>query len=879
MENTNILPRFKFILLRIHAFFILHRKNVFKIAVSIFIVSLICFQGKKELSNLNLAASLSLLRSFRSIKLFCFFITGAAAVSCMTLYDYFIIKNLKYKISFLKTFKIAWISNTFSNFLGFGGITGAVIRTMLYKEENVSNKDCLFINALLVPAMTTGLSLLSLLGLFNILPMKPILEEHKWFLVAVIFFVIYLLVYLVLFNIKWVRKKLLPEGVSITASASLRIKLIFASFIEWCGVSLFFWYVSWSFINTITPLQAFSILAVAASVGILSMIPGGLGSFDLVSIIGLKIIGATSTQALAILVIYRTFYYIVPWILGAIMAIINMIAKKQQDRRVRLPLINKFFANSKKNVFFSDLGVWALSLMTFVCGIILLISAATPSLADRIKLLSQITSLPVMHISYRISIVIGLMLLVLSWKIKERIKRAFNWTLVLLILGALTTFMKGLDFEEAIFLLIIALLLWLSKSSYYRESEPIKKRTVILYFLITFTSIFLYVLLGTSIQANFLKSDKVFYILTVHPRAFIRSAIFGFTVCWIFLFLFFSTSSNTKFANRTKEQDIEKLKHFLEKYEGNFLTHLIFLKNKNLYWAQNDQVLLAYEHTGNKLVVLGEPIGETSLFKNAIEDFQIFADKLGHTPVFYQVSEKYFPDFHENGYYFFKLGEEAVINLDEFSLAGGGHNKSLRSAKSRLEKDNFKFEILEPPFSKDVISEIKLVSDIWLGKRKEKGFSLGYFNEEYIQSAPVAVFKNQDDKIVAFATIMPVYDEMSISVDLMRFDYNSCPNGTMDVIFVNLILWAKEHNYKYFNLGMSPLSNVGLAPFAHKKEKIGKLVFKFGNHWYKFSGLRNYKEKFHPDWEPRYLAYPKVISLPTLLLELAMLISKNAESE
>ena len=104
---------------------------------------------------------------------------------------------------------------------------------------------------------------------------------------------------------------------------------------------------------------------------------------------------------------------------------------------------------------------------------------------------------------------------------------------------------------------------------------------------------------------------------------------------------------------------------------------------------------------------------------------------------------------------------------------------------------------------------------------------------------------------------MPAYDEISLSVDLMRFDHDTCPNGTMDALFVNLLLWSKEQNYKYFNLGMAPLSNVGLAPFAHEQEKFAKFVYKFGNYWYKFSGLRNYKEKFHPDWEPRYLAYPK----------------------
>lgn len=878
MQILNISSRFKFILLHIREFLVLQRKTIIKITFSILIILLIYFEGKKELSTLNLAASLSLLRSFQPIKLLIFFLTGSLAVSCMTLYDYFILKYFKYKISLLNTWRISWISNTFNNFLGFGGLTGAGIRTMLYKEENVPLKECLFINVLLVPATTTGLSLLALLGIFNILPMQPILSEHKWFSIAVISFAIYLFIYLLLFKIKWIKNKVLPVGISITNATPLRIELIFASIFEWFGAGMFLWYVSSTFISNVSPQQIFPILTVAASVGILSLVPGGLGSFDLVMILGLKLVGASSIEALAILFIYRAFYYIIPWILGALMVIIGMITKSGEDA-VEVPsLLTKFLALPKKNVFLSDIGVWALSLMVFVSGIVLLLSAATPSIRGRIKLLSEISTFPVMHFSYRISIAIGLMLIVLSWKIKERLKRAFNWTLILLILGAFTTFMKGLDFEEASFLLIIALLLWLSKSRYYRESAPIKKRTVVLYLLITFASISLYAMLGSNIGANFIKSGNAFYILTLRPRAFIQNAIFAFILCWIFLFFLLSTSFNTKFNTKPGDVDIEKLKEFLKIYKGNFLTHLIFLKDKNLYWGQNNKVLLAYGDISNKLVVLGDPIGDPSLFKNAIEDFQTFADKFGHTPVFYQVSEKYFKQYHENGYYFFKLGEEAVITLDTFTLAGG-ENQSLRSAKNRLEKENFKFEMLNPPFSSELISEIKLISDIWLEKRKEKGFSLGFFNEYYIQSSPIAIFKNALGKIVAFATIMPAYDEESLSIDLMRFDHSSCPNGTMEALFVNLIHWSKEQNYKYFNIGMAPLSNVGIAPFAHDQEKLAKFVYKFGNYWYKFSGLRNYKEKFHPVWEPRYLAYPKFISLPTLLIELAILISKNAEED
>lgn len=57
---------------------------------------------------------------------------------------------------------------------------------------------------------------------------------------------------------------------------------------------------------------------------------------------------------------------------------------------------------------------------------------------------------------------------------------------------------------------------------------------------------------------------------------------------------------------------------------------------------------------------------------------------------------------------------------------------------------------------------------------------------------------------------MPVYQNGSLSVDLMRY-YPDAPSGIMDAIFIHLFQWAKENEYHSFNIGMAPLSNVGLS--------------------------------------------------------------------
>jgi phosphatidylglycerol lysyltransferase len=102
---------------------------------------------------------------------------------------------------------------------------------------------------------------------------------------------------------------------------------------------------------------------------------------------------------------------------------------------------------------------------------------------------------------------------------------------------------------------------------------------------------------------------------------------------------------------------------------------------------------------------------------------------------------------------------------------------------------------------------------------------------------------------------------------------NDAPPGIMKFLFLELMLWGKERGFRWFNLGMAPLSGLEdrrLAPFWHR---LGTFVFRHGEHFCNFQGLRQYKEKFDPYWEPRYLAYPGRLSLPAVLTDVASLVA------
>ena len=186
---------------------------------------------------------------------------------------------------------------------------------------------------------------------------------------------------------------------------------------------------------------------------------------------------------------------------------------------------------------------------------------------------------------------------------------------------------------------------------------------------------------------------------------------------------------------------------------------------------------------------------------------------------------------------------------------------------------NVSFEILNCQQVLENMAEIKRVSDEWLSNKssREKQFSLGYFNETYLAQTSCAVVK-KDGIIVAFANLWETDNKKELSIDLMRYT-DEAPSGVMEWISTQLMLWGREVGYQQFNLGMAPLSGLETHELAPLWHKVGNVIFEGSGDLYNFEGLRHYKEKFDPVWEPCYLAMPTSLSLIPVILSITSLIS------
>jgi phosphatidylglycerol lysyltransferase len=171
------------------------------------------------------------------------------------------------------------------------------------------------------------------------------------------------------------------------------------------------------------------------------------------------------------------------------------------------------------------------------------------------------------------------------------------------------------------------------------------------------------------------------------------------------------------------------------------------------------------------------------------------------------------------------------------------------------------------------MEQLRAVSDDWLGVKAaaEKGFSLGFFAEEYLSRCPVAVVE-RGGAIQAFANIWQGPGLVELSVDLMRYHHDA-PRGVMEALLVHVMKWGREQGYRRFALGMAPLSGFEQSPVASFWNRVGAFLYEHGESVYNFQGLRAYKDKFNPVWEPHYLAYPGGLHLPRIMADVSALVA------
>jgi phosphatidylglycerol lysyltransferase len=314
----------------------------------------------------------------------------------------------------------------------------------------------------------------------------------------------------------------------------------------------------------------------------------------------------------------------------------------------------------------------------------------------------------------------------------------------------------------------------------------------------------------------------------------------------------------------------EAARDILRRHGRGPLSRIALLPSYRYYFAPGGRSVLAYADSGSLRLALGEPAGPAGAAgADAIREFAAHSRARGRRPVVVGVPRAGAEACRSAGLRVQRIGHEALLRLDGFSLEGG-RRRSLRQSVNRARRAGARFEIWDPPITRAEVSALAGVSDAWLATRRlrERRFGAGWFHPEYLASGRVAVVRGRDGRIEAFANLLEGYSPDEASADLMRRRPGASP-GAMDALFAGIAAVYRDEGKKVFNLGLAPLAGLGRGVDATRTERVFGWMYRRGGGLFSFAGLFAFKAKFRPEWEPRYVGYDPGAFLPRVLLAAA----------
>ncbi|MGL4990907.1 MAG: bifunctional lysylphosphatidylglycerol flippase/synthetase MprF [Sarcina sp.] len=707
---------------------------------------------------------------------------------------------------------------------------------------------------------TVDVLLIFVFGLiaFSPMPLYQQLLNKKFHLQDISLFKIFYYSYMpatALYNIYKTRKK--------TTNTKHNLIIILGNYlINLILSSIFFIIILGIFGIHISIIQILIIYLFSRIIGFISFLPAGIGVFDLVILISLSNFGVPKDFALISVIVYRLSYYVVPLLITTIIFITNTWST-----------LNLKY-NSLPKILLGKVSFTALKILVFLSGAALLLSTALPQVFFKIKEIYFLSSATELHYSRNLVVIVGFLLIVMSKSIKYRSKSIFITTLLFLIVGSFIIIAKSFNYIAAGYLLIVAIILFLSKREFHRKGFVVSLEDIITTSLLLLFFWIIYIVVGyPNIPFKDLTVRTDFMASMHHYRTIFQIGTAAFLISILFFCAMYLLGKHTnRIPLTTVSERLDDIKDFLKTHNGTSLTHLIYLNDKYVFFSKDKKGMIQYSISLNKLIVLGNPLGDRDNLNNLIEEFFDFATLYGYVPVFFEVSSSMLDILHDYGYEFMKLGEAAIVHLDEFTLSGQKMQK-VRTCCNKINKAGYSFEVINGNIDTELMKELKEISDTWLNGKKEMGFSMGFFDEDYIKRAPIGLVRDENNKLKAFVTTMPTYgDNETFCSDLMRYSRET-PRGVMDYMFANLLMWGKENGYKYFNFGVSPLANVGFSKYSFLTERFASQIYYHGKIFYSFEGLKNFKGKYAHSWEPKLLAHRNRFSLPVTMLQTNLVVS------
>ena len=832
----------------------------FGLVVSAAVLTLCLWILYKELKAFHYADLVLAFQSLRPLRILAALGLTALNYFVLTGYDLLALRYVNHPLPYRQVAFVSFSSYAVSNTLGMPLLTGAPLRFRLYTRWGLPALDTA--KLVVFSGITLWLGFLTLAGLvytvnrfafpaLRHLPVGTLRPMGGAFL---------LLVCAYLAVSAGSRGKLRIRGLELSAPPPFLACLqILLSVTDWLLVSLIAYILLPPGIVSFPVFLGAFLLAQMA--GLISYVPGGIGVLEAVLVLLLTPpLGVP--QLLGALLVFRMVYYVLPLTLAVGALVLYEVRGLEVKRGLAAPT----------EQFVASLAPPVMAGLVFLAGAILLISGATPAVGSRLGWLDRVLPLTVTELSHFLASMVGVALLLLARALQLRLKAGLYLALAMLAGGIVFSLLKAFDYEEALILSAVAAALWASRRQFYRPAALFSERFTPEWTVAVLAACAGSVLVGFFAFRHVEYADSLWW--RFRPQADVSRSMRAAVGGGVLLAAFGAARllSTAKVAPRPPDHAELERAAPIAAASPRADANLVFLGDKKLLFDKADRGFLMYGIQGRSWIAMGDPVGPAEVQRELAWEFYELCERRAAWPVFYEVGPATLPFYLDMGLSLLKLGEEAHVSLPEFSVEGSGR-KEMRHAWRKVSHSGARFEVVPRETVPDLMPILRTISNDWLARKRtaEKMFSLGRFDETYLGRFPAAVVRLEHN-IVAFANVWSGAPGAELSVDLMRYAERA-PRGVMEYLFVELMLWGRERQYQTFNLGMSPLSGIESREYAPLRNKLSGALFRHGEHFYGFQGLRHFKSQFDPVWEPRYLASPGGFVLPRALINVSTLVA------
>jgi lysyl-tRNA synthetase class 2 len=480
-------------------------------------------------------------------------------------------------------------------------------------------------------------------------------------------------------------------------------------------------------------------------------------------------------------------------------------------------------------------------------GVVGLVSALTPEMANRIEIVRGILPPGWPEAARVLTVAFGVALIWLSRSLAKRRRRAWQLAVALVIASAVAHLAKGLDFEEAAIslLLLAALLRW--RRRFDVPGDPASVRPLLG--------------LGAALAGvAAVAGGAALRGVELSPRS--GDALLGFGLVLGFLALYFCLRPFGQTVAQTVGER-RSARALVDSYGSDSLSFFALRRDKSYLFSPSRRAFLAYRVVAGTALVSGDPVGDEAEIDWLLAELRRLARAHGWRIAVVGASGEHLDRYRALGLKPVPIGEEAVLRPQEFSLEGRAIRK-VRQSVSRLRKAGYSFRALAADEVGPALeAELEDVSAAWRCGEPERGFSMT-IDDLHVPGTVLALAEDPAGHVGGFLHLAPSPAGGGWSLSTMRRRPDT-PNGLTEFLVVETLVWARETDVSELSLNFCALTDF-LAP-ERVKTPARRLVRRgllLADSVFQLERLYSFNRKFFPEWRRRYICVERFTDLPAV---------------